>query len=63
MSVIIKCMEMPEDCRDCPMQMYYMNNGETRCRAKNITLAYKYKAIPFDGRPEWCPLEECEDLV
>ena len=60
MSVIIKDTEMPEDCRDCPMQMYYINCGETRCRAKNTTLAEHYKTIPFDGRPEWCPLEEDE---
>ena len=51
---------MPEDCRDCPMQMYYMNWGETKCRAKNITLADNYKAIPFDGIPEWCPLIELQ---
>ena len=58
MSVIIKDMEMPEDCRDCPMEMYYMNIGETRCRAANKILADNYKAIPFDGRPDWCPLIE-----
>ena len=58
MSVLIKGMEMPEDCRDCPMEMFYMNCGETRCRAKNKILAEDFKAIPFDGRPDWCPLVE-----
>lgn len=61
MSVIVKNMEMPEDCRDCPMEMYYMNCGETRCRAANKTLEDNYKTIPFDGRPDWCPLEEVEE--
>ena len=58
MSILIKGMEMPEDCRDCPLEMYYMNCGETRCRAENKILAEDFKAIPFDGRPDWCPLVE-----
>ena len=47
---------MPEDCRECPLEMYYMNCGETRCRAENKILAENFKTIPFDGRPDWCPL-------
>ena len=35
MSIIVPDMTMPEDCRDCPMEMYYMNIGETLCRAAN----------------------------
>jgi len=58
MSVLIKGMEMPEDCRDCPLEMYYMNCGETRCRAENKILAENFKTIPFDGRPDWCPIVE-----
>ena len=58
MSVLIKGFKMPEDCRDCPLEMYYMNSGETRCRARNKILAENFKAIPFDGRPDWCPLVE-----
>ena len=58
MSVLIKGFEMPKDCRDCPMEMFYMNCGETRCRAENKILAENFKAIPFDGRPDWCPLVE-----
>ena len=58
MSILIKGMKMPEDCRDCPLEMYYMNSGETRCRAGNKILAENFKAIPFDGRPDWCPLVE-----
>ena len=58
MSVLIKGFKMPEDCRECPLEMYYMNCGETRCRAENKILAENFKTIPFDGRPDWCPIVE-----
>ena len=58
MSVLIKGFKMPEDCRECPLEMYYMNCGETRCRAENKILAENFKTIPFDSRPDWCPLVE-----
>lgn len=58
MSVLIKGMEMPTDCRDCPLEMYYMNVGETRCRATRQILAADYKTIPFEGRADNCPLIE-----
>lgn len=59
--ILVKGMEMPCDCRECPMNTFYMNNGETRCRAQNATLAEDFRTIPFDGRPEWCPLVEVPD--
>ena len=58
MSVLIKGFKIPEDCRECPLEMYYMNSGETRCRAENKILAENFKTIPFDGRPDWCPIVE-----
>ena len=58
MGIYIKGMEMPVDCRDCPFEMYYMNCGETKCRATGKILADFYKPIPFDGRAEECPLVE-----
>ena len=58
MSVLVKDTEMPKECRECPLETYYMNCGDTRCRATNKILAEDYKAIPFDGRPDWCPLVE-----
>ena len=58
MSILIKGFEMPCECRECPMEMFYINCGETRCRATNKLLAEDYKATPFDDRPEWCPLVE-----
>jgi len=49
---------MPKGCRDCPMEMFYINCGDTRCRATNKLLAEDYEAIHFIGRPDWCPLVE-----
>ena len=61
MSIIIKGIEMPESCRECPFEMYYMNCGETKCRATNRILANDYKPIPFEERAEDCPLVEVKD--
>ena len=58
MSILIKGLGMPEDCRDCPMEMFYINCGDTICRATNKLLAEDYKTIPFSNRPDWCPLVE-----
>ena len=58
MSVLIKGMEMPKDCRVCPFEMYYINSGKTRCGAAMRTLAENFKTIPFVGRADFCPLIE-----
>lgn len=58
MSVLIKGFKIPEDCRNCPLEMYYINSGETRCRLGDKILAKNFKTIPFDGRPDWCPIVE-----
>lgn len=63
MAILID-MPMPTECRGCPMEMYYFNTGETRCRASGKMLAYPYQTIQFEGRPDWCPLREvvrCKD--
>lgn len=56
--ILIKNIEMPEDCRDCPLQIYYMANGQTKCRVTGKILADFRKPIPFEGRAEECPLIE-----
>ena len=61
MSILVKHMDMPNDCRECPFEMYYMNCGETKCRATGKILADFYKPIPFEGRAEECPLKEMPD--
>ena len=58
MGVYIPDMKMPHDCRDCPMLLYHLSNGSTECTAARKTVADNWQVIPFDGRPDWCPLEE-----
>ena len=57
MSIVVN-IQMPRDCRECPFEMYYMNCGQTWCRATNKILAENYKTISFDERPDWCPILE-----
>lgn len=62
MSILVKGMEMPEDCRDCPLQEYHERTGKTWCKPADGILAEDYKPIPFDGRPDWCPVVEAKTL-
>lgn len=57
MSIIVRGMEMPTDCRECPMQVYY-SSGKTWCKSTDRVLSEDYKPIPYDGIPNWCPLVE-----
>ena len=56
MSVVIRGMEMPENCRECRFQDYVFTSGVTLCGASCVVLARNFEAIGFDGRPDWCPL-------
>jgi hypothetical protein len=58
MSVLIKGMEMPSECRVCAMTRYFFATGTTVCIATLATLANNYKTIQFEGRHEKCPLVE-----
>ena len=58
MSIIVRGMEMPTDCRECLMQVYHSTSGKTWCKPADRLLAEDFKPIPFDGRPDWCPLVE-----
>ena len=58
MSVLIKGMKIPKDCRECPLQAYYSSSGNTLCFPADKYLAEKYKPIGFEGRANWCPLVE-----
>lgn len=58
MSVLVKDMEMPKDCRECCMAEYHINTGKTWCKPADGLLAVNFKPIPFEGRPDWCPLVE-----
>lgn len=57
MSVVVKGMEMPKDCRECLMQVYY-SSGKTWCKPADRLLADDYKPIIYDDKPDWCPLVE-----
>ena len=56
MSVYIKGMEMPSGCAECPLEMYYFNTGETRCRVTNKTLETSYRPTSYEKRDSDCPL-------
>ena len=58
MSVLIKGMEMPKDCRECPMQTYSTKTGKTWCLPADEILEDGYRSIQFYERPDWCPLVE-----
>ena len=61
MGIYIKGMEMPNECRDCRMMVYHENTGKTWCSPADAILAEGYKPIPFDDRPDWCPLVEVKE--
>ena len=56
MSVVVKGMEMPENCRECRFQDFGSTTGDTWCGVKDIVLAKNFEVIGFDGKPDWCPL-------
>ena len=58
MSVLIKGLKMPKECRECKMLTYYSTSGCSMCDIAEKALARNFKPIPFDGRPDWCPLVE-----
>ena len=58
MSVIVKHMEMPKDCSECRLSDYRSLTGETWCYPADALIADNFRAIGFDGRPDWCPLVE-----
>lgn len=56
MSVLIKGMLMPKNCRECRFKDYVFTTGVTWCGVDCVVLARNFEAIGFDGRPDWCPL-------
>ena len=58
MSIIVKNMQMPKDCRECRMMEYHERTGKTWCKPADGLLADTYRPIMYDGRPDWCPLVE-----
>ena len=58
MSVIVKGMEMPTDCRKCILYEHQKYTGLPFCKAVDKRLADDYKPRSYDERPDWCPLVE-----
>ena len=58
MSVIIRGIKMPEDCRDCPCESNSYNFKYSICMASGRVMPPIYGETDSKGRPEWCPLFE-----
>ena len=54
MSVLIKGMEMPENCIDCDWS-YYVGNGRALCKKVSMT---EKTDIMTERRADFCPLVE-----
>ena len=52
MSVVIKGMQMPETCAECPCLRHDSLDGEHAYQC-NVTLEIRKN---IDKKPEWCPL-------
>lgn len=61
MSVIVKGMELPTECRECPLWEYRQRIGTTWCVPTKTLLAENYMPIAFEGRHPDCPLVEMND--
>lgn len=60
MSVLIKDMEMPTSCTECPCCRHDNWNGETahQCNVSFITFGAEDENWIYNTRPNWCPLIE-----
>lgn len=67
MGVLVKGMEMPARCDECPIAYYIQGDYEiinARCRVmlKKIKIIYNDEGfIVSQKRPNWCPLVEVEE--
>ena len=60
MSILIKGMEMPTSCIECPCCRHDNWNGETahQCNVSFITFGAEDENWIYNTRPNWCPLIE-----
>lgn len=60
MSILIKGMEMPTSCTECPCCRHDNWNGETahQCNVSFITFGAEDENWIYNTRPNWCPLIE-----
>ena len=58
MSIYIKGIKAPKDCRECAFIKYSSISGTTYCGVTGDVLAVDFRPIPFEGISEKCPIEE-----
>ena len=60
MSILIRGMEMPTSCTECPCCRHDNWNGETahQCNVSFITFGAEDENWIYNTRPNWCPLIE-----
>lgn len=60
MSIIVRGMEMPTSCTECPCCRHDNWNGETahQCNVLFITFGAEDENWIYNTRPNWCPLIE-----
>ena len=60
MSILIRGMEMPTSCAECPCCRHDNWNGETahQCNVSFITFGAEDENWIYNTRPNWCPLIE-----
>lgn len=66
MGIYIPKLKMSDDCRECYFQKFHDDIGWTVCHVEGKVLAENRKPIPWNGIPDWCPIQEIEkhgDLV
>ena len=61
MSVFIKGMKLPKDCRACDFCKYRPAIACTLCNVTGQVLSLEYGTIKFDGRHETCPMTEVDE--
>lgn len=55
--------DMPNNCGECPLRWYNVEDNECYCRANDYEIDTKYKLEIGDitsYRPSWCPLKTKE---
>ena len=58
MSIYIKGIKSPKDCRECAFIKYSSISGTTYCGVTGDVLAVDFRPIPFEGISENCPIVE-----
>ena len=59
--VLIKDYEMPENCIECPLRFASVCLIRYESNSRPMFVANTPEEAVAQGRPEWCPLEYCND--